>query len=209
MTTTLFYVVVALCVGFALGRLRARRIQNQGEALLSSTVRANFASPDYHLLNHVTLPLKDDSTQIDHILISRFGVFVVETKHYNGWIFAGAKQATWTQVIFKSKFRFQNPIFQNLRHVRAVQDLLDFLPPDAIRSVVVFTWDAEFKTEIPAGVFGLQGFVNHVRDNTTEVISLNRMQLCVGRLETARLAITGKTDIEHVHNLERRHGRAA
>jgi len=35
------------------------------------------------------------------------------------------------------------------------------------------------------------------------------VQFCVGRLETARLAISGKTDVEHVQSLERRHGSAA
>ena len=207
--STFIYVLIAFGIGLVLGRYRASRYQNRGEALLSQAVRVNFAPPDYHLLNHVTLPLKDGSTQVDHILISRFGVFVIETKDYRGWIFANPKQATWTQVIFKRKFRFQNPIFQNLRHVRAVQDLLDFLPPEAVRSIVVFTGEAEFKTEVPPGVFGLSRFVDHIRENTTEVMSLNRLQFCVGRLETARLAISRKTDVEHVQSLERRHGGAA
>jgi hypothetical protein len=181
------------------GRIRSRR-----------SIGSRFAiSRQPHLLNHVTLRLPDGSTQVDHILVSRFGVFVIETKDYNGWIFANAKHATWTQVLFHSKFRFQNPIFQNLRHVRAVQELLDFLPPEAVRSIVVFTGEAEFKTEVPFGVFGLRGLVDHLRRSTTEVMSLNRMQFCVGRLETVRLAISGTTDVEHVESLERRHGGSA
>ena len=159
-------------------------------------------------MNHVTLQLNDGTTQVDHILVSRFGVFVIETKDYKGWIFANAKQANWTQVLFKRKFKFQNPIFQNIRHVRAVQGLLDFLPPDAIKSVVVFTGEAEFKTEIPQGVFSISGLIEYLREQTVEVMSLNRVQFCVGRLETARLAISGKTDVEHVQSLERRHGSA-
>lgn len=206
--STVAYVVIAFLIGLLLGRSRVNRdhYQNSGESLLSDTVLVNFKPPDYHLLNHVTLPLKDGTTQVDHILVSRFGVFVIETKDYKGWIFANSKQANWTQVLFNSKFRFQNPIHQNFRHVRAVQDLLDFLPPETIRSVVVFTGDAGFKTDVPPGVFKLPGFVDHIRENTTEVMSLNRLQFCVGRLETTRLAISGKTDIEHVESLERRHG---
>jgi Nuclease-related domain len=211
--TTLFYILLALAVGFALGHYRASAFkdtfQNRGEALLSRVARANFGPPDYHLMNHVTFMLKDGTTQVDHILVSRFGVFVIETKDYNGWIFANAKQANWTQVLFKVKFKFQNPILQNLRHVRAVQDLLEFLPPGAIKSVVVFTGEAEFKTEVPQGVFSLSGLIDYLREQTIEVMSLNRVQFCVGRLETARLAISGKTDVEHIQSLERRHGRAA
>ena len=204
--STIVSAFFAFLIGLLLGRYRANRYQNSGEALVSKVVRANFKPPDYHLLNHVTLRLKDGTTQVDHILVSRYGVFVIETKDYKGWIFANPKQASWTQVLFNSKFRFQNPIHQNFRHVRAVQDLFDFLPPEAIRSVVVFTGNAEFKTEVPAGVFNLAGFVDHIRGHTTEVMSLNRLQFCVGRLETTRLAISGKTDVEHVESLERRHG---
>jgi len=209
---TILYILFALAVGFVIGRhraLRAASFQNRGEALLSRVALTKFGPPDYHLMNHVTLQMNDGTTQVDHILVSRFGVFVIETKDYKGWIFANANQANWTQVLFKWKFKFQNPIFQNIRHVRAVQGLLDFLPPGAIKSIVVFTGEAEFMTEIPQGVFSISGLVGYLREQTVEVMSLNRMQFCVGRLETARLAISGKTDVEHVQSLERRHDRAA
>jgi len=208
------YIVLALAVGFVFGRYRAYRayrasaFQNRGEALLSRVVQTNFGPPDYHLMNHVTLQLKDGTTQVDHILVSRFGVFVIETKHYKGWIFANANHANWTQVLFHRKHKLQNPILQNLRHVRAVQGHLDFLPPGAIKSVVVFTGEAEFKTEIPQGVFSLSGLIEYLREQTVEVMSVNRVQFCVGRIETARLAISGQTDVEHVQSLERRHGSA-
>ena len=35
----------------------------------------------------VTLPTVDGTTQIDHVFVSVFGVFVVETKNKGGWIF--------------------------------------------------------------------------------------------------------------------------
>lgn len=167
-----------------------------------------FSDSDYHLMNHVTLPLEKGTTQIDHILVSRFGIFVIETKDYKGWIFANANHSQWTQVIFKRKFKFQNPIFQNQLHVRAVRDLLDFLPPETVKSVVVFTGEAEFKTRLPEGVFTLKGALNYIKQCESEVVSQNRMQFCVGRLETTRLAITRATDIQHVQALQRRHGRS-
>jgi len=39
-----------------------------------------------------SIQLNDGTTPIDHIFVSRFGVFVIETKDYNGWIFANANQ---------------------------------------------------------------------------------------------------------------------
>lgn len=208
------HLLVALAVsgllGYGLGRYRASSFsscQNRGEASISHAIQVNFVPPDFHLLNHITLKLQDGTTQIDHILVSRFGVYVIETKDYNGWIFANAQQATWTQVMWGRRFKFQNPIFQNMRHMQAVKDLLDFLPSSTIQSVVVFVGKAEFKTDRPPGVFTAPELIEHLRSQTEEVMSLNRVQFCVGRLETTRLAITGQTDLEHRRSLERRHGR--
>ena len=45
-----------------------------------------------------------------------------------------------------------------------------------------------------------------VEGTTQEVMSVNRVQFCVGRLETTRLSITKATDVEHVQGLRRRYG---
>lgn len=92
---TVLYILFTLAVGFVIGRYRASRaasFQNRGETLLSRVALTNFGPPDYHLMNHVTLRMNDGTTQVDHILVSRFGVFVIETKDYKGWIFANANQ---------------------------------------------------------------------------------------------------------------------
>ena len=204
---TVFYILTALAVviGFTLGRrrvvrthggrpvgaLRFPRFQNDGEELVTRVLQSHFGAPYYHLMNHVTLRMDDGTTQVDHILVSRFGVFVIETKDYNGWIFADASRATWTHVFHKQKYQFQNPVFQNYRHVVAVQQVLDFLPPEAIRSLVVFSGTGEFRTPVPDGVIMVDQLEEVLRSQNTPVMSLNRMQFCVGRLETARLAISG------------------
>jgi Nuclease-related domain len=209
-TAPLLYLAAAFAAGFVIGRLRSlenhTQFQTSGEASLSRVIGQRFPPPDHHLLNHLTLPIEGGTTQIDHVLVSRFGVFVIESKHYSGWILGTEKQAQWTQVFFNRTFKFQNPIRQNHLHVLAVRHLLDFLPPDVIKSIVVFTGDAEFKTDVPDGVFSLTTLLDHLGKQTTEVMSMNRMQFCVGRLETARLAVSGETDIAHVENLRKRHG---
>jgi hypothetical protein len=158
-------------------------------------------------MNSITLPTGDGTTQIDHILISRFGVFVIESKHYNGWIFGNASGPKWTQVVFYKKNRFQNPIHQNYKHVMTVRDILDFLPAEDVRSVVVFTGNAEFKTARPEGVLHFDELVGHIQSFREERISENRMQFCVGRLETTRRMISSRTDVEHLAYLDTKFGR--
>lgn len=204
------YIITVLTIGALLGYgfalYRVSSYQNKGESRVSRAIQANFGPPDYHLLNHITLELRDGTTQIDHILISRYGIFVIETKDYKGWIFANPAHAQWTQVLVSGKFKFQNPVIQNKLHVKTVEELLDFLPTNAIKSLVVFSGKAEFKTNKPPGVFSVTELVDYLRGCKDEILSINRMQFCVGRLETARLAVTGKTDLEHLNYLRRRHG---
>ena len=201
-------IFLALFVGILIGNLlksrrwNKRRInffvnQNRGEASVRKTILAYFKPPNFHLLNNITLPVGDGTTQVDHILISTKGIFVIETKHYSGWIFGERKSRQWTQVLFKRKYRFQNPIHQNYKHLKTVQKLLDFLPENQIHSIVVFTGKAQFKTSIPSGVVYLNLLVKFLRDFQDDVISDNRLQFCVGRLECTRYAISSSTDVHH------------
>ncbi|WP_369414666.1 nuclease-related domain-containing protein [Microbulbifer elongatus] len=61
----------------------------------------------YQRAHNFTLQTLDGTTQIDHIFVSRFGIFVVETKYMQGWIFGSERQEQWTQKIYKKSFRSQ------------------------------------------------------------------------------------------------------
>jgi len=107
--------------------------------------------PDYHHFRKIIIPTPRGTTEIDHLIVSRFGVFVIELKDRSGWIFGDQDDAYWTAVHFQQKFRFQNPLRQNFGHAKAIEDFLG-ISPHALHSVVVFRGSFEFKTPIPSGV---------------------------------------------------------
>lgn len=197
-------------LGYGLGLFAGKRCckaeENQGEAAVRRLLVQTFDDPAYHLLNNVTVPAQDGTTQIDHILLSRYGIFVIETKHYSGWIFGDAKARYWTQVLFKVKSKFQNPLRQNHKHVQVVKELLHFIPPEHIHSLVVFTGSAVFKTERPAGVVGLAELADHIRRHDQAIMDENRLQFCIGRIEFYRFYISSVTDAEHQAYLNRKFG---
>ena len=94
-------------------------------------------SQTYHLIKNVTFPTEDGTTQIDHVIVSIYGIFVIETKNYKGWIFGREKQKEWTQQIYKTKNKFQNPLRQNYKHTKTLEKLLN-LSDKEIYSVIVF-----------------------------------------------------------------------
>lgn len=193
--------------GLAVGKYRKYKEENTGEALVRQLFHKKLNHNTYHVLNDVTLPIGKETTQIDHVVIATTGIFVIETKHYSGWIFGDKNSKVWTQTIFKKKSKFQNPIRQNYKHVKAIQDLFDFIPVEYVHSIIIFTGDAEFKTQKPEGVCFIEECISEIQSYQDEVISLNRLQFCVGRLEYFRCLISEQTDIEHIKKLNDKFGK--
>lgn len=199
--------ILAFLFGYMKGKSSRRRAENSGEALVRQSLAKYCENRDAHVLSNVTLRLEDGSTtQMDHVLISTKGVFVVETKHYRGWIFANPKFKIWTQCIYSRKYKFQNPMYQNYKHVKAIQKTFEFLEPTIVYGIVVFSGNAVFKTVKPNNVYYIEELIPAIEKYPEGILSLNRIQFCIGRLEYMRLALTRKTDIEHQQYLIQRFG---
>lgn len=100
-------------------------IGKTGENFVSRKLR-KLDPAYYRVLNDVLIPSQGNTrtTQIDHIVISNFGIFCIETKSYKGWIFGSAGADRWTQVLYNYKKRFFNPLRQNFAHVKAIENLV-------------------------------------------------------------------------------------
>jgi hypothetical protein len=121
-------------------------------------------SSEYVDLNNVTIPTHRGTTQIDHVIVSRYGIFVVESKNMSGWIFGSEDDPQWTKINWGYKLRFQNPLCQNRSHIRALSKLVG-IHPDKVHSVVVFWGNCTFKTAMPPNVL-TRGYTTYVKSKT-------------------------------------------
>jgi hypothetical protein len=157
-----------------------------GEALVKLVSKIRLPADVYVPIHDVTLPSihasSSDTTQIDHIFVSKYGIFVVETKNYKGWIFGSEKQAQWTQKLYKKSYRFQNPLRQNYKHQKALQALLD-IPLDKIHSVIAFMGEATFKTPMPKNVTRGGGYVGYIKSFRDVVFSDDEVRGLFGKIE--------------------------
>ena len=147
----------------------------RGERRVDSVLNRKLPANEYKVFHDITLPSSYGSTQIDHIVVSRYGLFVIETKNYTGWIFGDAKSKQWTQVVFKEKNRFMNPLRQNYKHTKAVESFFS-LRPKYVHSVVVFVGDAKFKTDLPANVLHRRGLGPHIRSKREVLLGTARVR---------------------------------
>lgn len=155
--------------------------------------------------NDVLLATQDGTTQIDHVLLTRKGLFVIETKNMKGWIFGSAHQKSWTQQIYRHKSSFQNPLRQNYKHTQTLQDLLG-LDSSVVHSIVVFVGGVQFKTTMPANVIGrheLASFIDGIQETVftpSELLKLSD-QLSQGKLVSSFTA--SRKHIEHVREIKK------
>ncbi|MGR5061241.1 NERD domain-containing protein [Vibrio rotiferianus] len=170
-----------------------------GEFLVNRLL-SKLPESDYTLIKDVTLPTNDGTTQVDHIVVSRYGIFVVETKNMKGWIFGSARQKQWTQKIYRHSSKFQNPLHQNYKHIKALETLLG-CSEEHLHSVVVFIGDSTFKTEMPPNVTYARGSIRYIQKFNDVVFSdkdYARLTESINQIKLKRGIITDLKHREHV-----------
>jgi len=156
----------------------------------------------YRRVQGVILPTARGTTQIDHILVSPFGVFVIETKNMKGWIFGRETDERWTQVLFGTKYRFQNPLRQNYRHTKCLAEFLK-LEHSFFHSIVFFIGDCRFKTPMPPNVLS-SGLASYIKSSAQPRLGSER----VSAIDSTLRATKANPDLSlrvHLSSLKRRH----
>ncbi|WP_293915523.1 MULTISPECIES: NERD domain-containing protein [unclassified Sphingobacterium] len=141
-----FLIIIVLLVGFViLTRLLKPKIKGYFGELLIRFILLFLNKKEYKVINDVRLYYNSLMSQIDHIVVSQYGIFVIETKNYKGWIFGSENSYEWTQVIFNNRYKLYNPLRQNLGHIKALKANLEKYPYLDYFPIVVFTGKAHLK----------------------------------------------------------------
>lgn len=119
----------------------------QGEKQVARRLR-RLDSRQYIVLSDLLLPCGSRLTQIDHVVVSVYGIFVIETKNYHGTISGSIWKEFWVQECHGRQYDLRNPFRQNYAHVQALASLLG-LERDCFFSVVAFADDAVLQVVQP------------------------------------------------------------
>ncbi len=174
-----------------------------GEMLVRLSALIYLDKRVYRPIHNVTLSTPDGTTQIDHVFVSKYGVFVVETKNYSGWIFGNEKQPMWTQKLFKHSNKFQNPLRQNFKHIKALDSLLG-IEIENIHSVIVFVGGSTFKTEMPKNVTYASGYVSFIKSVRVPVFTEEEVESLYSAICSGRKPPSMATNREHIKNVQAR-----
>ena len=175
---------------------------DRGEARVARELRG-IQNERFRVLNNILLRTGRGSSQIDHVVISIYGIFVIETKNYSGWIHGNENSEYWTQTFYKTRSRFRNPIKQNWAHVYVLKEVLSDFKHIPYHQIVVFSGDAELKnitSRIP--VIYSHELIDTMKDiRGTPSLSVEQVASIADRLH--EVTIQGSTaEKAHVNHLQ-------
>ena len=210
-------IVIVLIVGAKIWFSSPENVGKFGERRVAH--RLNWLSNEYISLNDILLPTYYGTTQIDHIVVSPYGIFIIETKNYKGWIFGREHSEVWTQSLLgkklpwgwsSKKHRLRNPIRQNAAHVRAVKAVLNEMGDFPIIPIVVFSDNATLNISAPDHiVINWRRLRSTIRSYKTEQLSHEDVQRVVDKISAANIS-TKESRESHIRNIRTiQHNRAA
>lgn len=171
----------------------------EGEYLVLKTLGANIINEKYVINNIILTDEFNNSTQIDHILIIRSGIYVIETKNLSGLITGKSDEYYWYQQTTRRRVKFYNPIIQNENHIKFIKRILKM--ENNIESVVVFP-KAKLKIENSSNtIIGKLKLIKHILNTDKEsVFNENEINNIYNKINDYKInkRITKKKHIKNV-----------
>lgn len=121
------------------------RIGELGEHKIN--IQLDQLPKDCKSLSDLLLPNPKSRTgyaQIDHVVISPYCLFVIETKNYNGEIKGGRADQQWS---VSNRYKMYNPLKQNYGHIKAIESLLKDVAVIKYISMISFTMRCRFSID--------------------------------------------------------------
>jgi hypothetical protein len=157
-----------------------------GESRVRRILSAMLQKNQYTILNDVTIPSGGGTVQIDHLVISQFRIFVIETVFRRGTISGAEFQDRWKQHRRGRFTRFDNPLHQNYLRIQALERLLQ-LPESRFYSIVVFAGHKGFKGTTPPHVVPVEKLIPLIRKRNEKRLSPETASKVLKQIEEARL----------------------
>lgn len=168
---------------------RAEAIGDRGEKRVSSFLE-DLDCEEYRVYNDLLIRNGNYTTQVDHIVISRYGIFVLETKNVHGKVYGGGNAEFWKQYLpdtgykrygFTQEHQLRNPIWQNDGHIKTLRKLV-FGNDVPVYGIVVFPSDTDINVTAAQPVLNMYNVVPYIKHYRDAVLSSDQMGLYRRRL---------------------------
>jgi hypothetical protein len=140
----------------------------------------------YTIFNDLRLPLGGGTVHIDHLVVSRNGIFVIESQYARGWVTGTPVQDRWKHSWLNRTSRFDNPVHVNRQQTLAVQQSLN-CPATAVHGLVVVAGHKGFKSEMPENVLAPEKLIRAIRKRGQPVLTPEQASKASRLIDSERL----------------------
>ncbi|MCR4715764.1 MAG: NERD domain-containing protein [Lachnospiraceae bacterium] len=143
-----------------------------GERVVAKILN-ELSGSEYTVMNDILLQMGNISSQIDHVVISEYGIFVIETKNFVGEVRGTEEANRWIQTINDKSNWFYSPIKQNERHCQAIAKCLEISDPGIFIPIVVFSKKTSLNVETSTPVIYPDSLIEHISSYKDKRVSSN------------------------------------
>ena len=147
----------------------------------------NQLESDYEVVTNVMVPGDRGMFDLGHVVVSPYGVFVITVKQTIGKIFGRKGDREWEVKSGGSRDFIENPLWENRKHVNALEKLIG---PAPFISIVVFP-RGNLKGEFGANVIRLGELKNFIAQNTTFNMSMDKRDGILKTLQKSQPKVRG------------------
>jgi len=150
----------------------------------------NQLESDYEVVTNVMVPGDRGMFDLGHVVVSPYGVFVITVKQTIGKIFGRKGDPEWEVKSGGSRDFIANPLWENRKHVNALEKLIG---PAPFISIVVFP-RGNLKGEFGANVIRLGQLKNFIAQNKTFNMSMDKRDGILKTLQNSQPKVRGRLD---------------
>lgn len=187
-----FVIIIAVFVSIISGIFIRNRLAQWKGAIGEKVVAHKLSHLDknkYKILHNVFLPSTHSGySQIDHVIVSCFGIFCIETKAYTGIISGNANEKEWLQTIYQKKNTIYNPLWQNYSHVKTLETMIsDGYPKANIIPIVVFTKTKRVYVQGSSSLCFVEDLLQKINNYNTETVTVSECDEIYERISRAHI----------------------
>jgi len=172
------------------------------ELYVNMQLSKSLPRTEYAIASDLLLPNDGPfrTSQIDHLIVSPYGVFCVETKSHKGWISASRARRIFTQILFKKRYPIvPNPVEQNIGHIKTINALLGDKLKAPIINIVVFPSAGKFFISGYENVGSVNDMIASVFEHSKKTYSYKEAAEIIKTVREYNI----KQPIEHAKHVER------
>ena len=177
-----FVPLLLLIVFLSSPRFRGDIAETRVRRLLSAGLQRNR----YTVFNRLLLPTGGGTIEVDHVVVSKLGIFVIESHYARGWVSGSAAQDRWKQKSLLGVSRFDNPVHRNRLQVEALQRCSGF-PAATFHALVVMVGQRGFKTRPPPNVLTATELLPWIRKQSRQLLSPEQADQAARMIHAAHL----------------------